>query len=260
MVSEPRMSSRNRLRSIDRAQVGDAACLIPARRDAPELLDQGVGSAADVRENLMEMWRINRMLGGVPALTRHLYPLLLREGRAQRIVDVGTGSGEMAILIARWAARNGLPLSVYPLDWAWRHLAVAGANAEGAAGVHLVQADVNALPFARDGVDYVISSLFLHHFAPDAVIRLLRDLYERARRGIVMSDLVRGVLPLIAFRAVQPVFARHPLTRHDGALSIQRAYTPPELLVLAREAGIETAQVYRHFPFRMTLVAVKPNV
>ena len=75
-----------------------------------------------------------------------------------------------------------------------------------------------------------------------------------------MSDLVRSYLPLVAFRLIQPVFAQHYLTRHDGALSIRRAYTPHELRSLAQAAGLETARVYQHFPWRMTLVAEKPRV
>jgi hypothetical protein len=53
---------------------------------------------------------------------------------------------------------------------------------------------------------------------------------------------------------------RNYLTRHDGALSIRRAYVPDELLAMAREAGLETARVYAHFPWRMTLVAEKAYV
>ena len=84
--------------------------------------------------------------------------------------------------------------------------------------------------------------------------------YNRSRRGIVMSDLVRSKLPLLAFHLLQPVFARNYLTHHDGRLSIERAYTPHELRSLAQAAGLETARVYSHFPWRMTLVAEKPRV
>ena len=94
----------------------------------------------------------------------------------------------------------------------------------------------------------------MHHFAPDSLIALLRAASVCARRGLIMSDLVRGRLPLVAFRLAQPVIARHYLTRHDGALSIRRAYTPGELRDLAHAAGLAGAQVYTHWPWRMTLV------
>ena len=85
-------------------------------------------------------------------------------------------------------------------------------------------------------------------------MRLLQASYETARRGLIMTDLVRGWLPYYAFKLVQPVFARNFLTRQDGATSIRRAYKPRELLALAEAAGLQGARVYPHGPWRMTLV------
>ena len=100
----------------------------------------------------------------------------------------------------------------------------------------------------------------MHHFSPELLVELLRTIYRLAHRGIIMSDIVRGYLPLAVFRLIQPVFARHFLTRHDGTVSIKRAYAPHELTQLAHAAGIENARVYSYFPWRMTLVAEKLRV
>jgi hypothetical protein len=107
-------------------------------------------------------------------------------------------------------------------------------------------------------VDYVLATLFLHHFAPAQAVALLRTAYGLARRALIVSDLVRGRLPLLAFGLVRPVFARHPFTWHDGLLSIRRAYTPAELRDLAAQAGLPQARVHTHWPWRMTLVAERP--
>ena len=238
--------------------IGKASFLIPARQEAPELLDQGAGSLADVRDNLREIWRMNRFFGGITTLTRYLYPLLRNQAEPVRVVDLGTGSGEMGLLLTRWAEQNQRQVAVTGLDFSARNLSVATPQAQSV--IHLIQADACALPFAEQQVDYFISSLFLHHLSPDQIVALLRDAYQRARCGIVMTDVIRGDLPLAAFRLIQPLFARNYLTRHDGVISIKRAYTPDELRSLSQEAGIVTAHVHQHFPWRMTLVAVKPDV
>jgi len=240
--------------------IGTSSFLVPARHDQTELLDQGEGSLEDVRANLEEMWRLNQAFAGVRSLTRYLRPQRHLHNQPVRIVDLGTGSGKLALHLMHWAKRHDLTLHVYPLDLSPRNLSVAQDNIKSHPAIHLVQADGVALPFAPHSVDYYISSLFMHHFSPEALINLLRETYRLAHRGIVMSDIVRGYLPLAAFRVVQPIFARHFLTRHDGILSIKRAYTPPELAEMARAAGIEHARVYSHFPWRMTLVADKPDV
>jgi hypothetical protein len=69
-----------------------------------------------------------------------------------------------------------------------------------------------------------------------------------------MSDLVRHAVPYWFMKATTPVFARSPMTRHDAAVSIRRAYRPQELQAVAAAAGLREAQIFRHFPYRMTLV------
>src|SRR5262249_53240660 len=231
-----------------------------ARESEVELLEQGVGSEADVSANLQEMWQLNRQFGGVAALTGHLYPLLRHSENTLRIVDLGTGSGEIPMHIAQWARQQRLRIEFYLLDYSRRNILYARENTKAAANMVLLQANACTLPFALNQVDYYISSLFLHHFEPEQLVDLLREAYQHARRGIIMSDLVRGYVPLVAFHLIAPVFARHYLTRHDGALSIRRSYTPDELTQMAHAAGIEHARIYRHFPWRMTLVAEKPHV
>lgn len=240
----------------NRRLISDQIWHLP-RLDQPELLDLGAGTPQDVAANLAEMWRINRVLGGFHALTRHLYPRLAAAEGPLTVVDLGTGSADIPAAIARWAQARQLKITVLGVDWAARNLAVASQRTQRTQDLHLVRADAARLPLKSDTADYILSSLFLHHFNPDDVVGLLHTSYAAARRGIIMSDLVRGRIPLTAFRLIQPVFARNYLTRHDGALSVRRAYTPEEMRALADAAGLPHAQITSHWPWRVTLVADK---
>ena len=227
------------------------------RRDEPELLDQGVGTIQDVQRNLADMWRINRYTGGLHALTHHLYPRLSHHQHTITVVDIGCGAANLGVHLVNWAQRNQIALRVVAVDIAARNLAVARHNTDEVVDVQLLQADAERLPFPVNRVDYVISCLLLHHLAPPAIVTLLRRCFGLVASGIIMSDLVRGWPPMLAFRIMQPVFARHYLTAHDGMLSIRRAYMPDELRVLTAQAELFGAQVYEHFPWRMTLVVDK---
>jgi SAM-dependent methyltransferase len=229
---------------------------LPRTVDAEELLDAGVGTPQDVQASLDDLWRINRYMGGITAVTRHLYPYLLQETGSATVLDVATGSGQIAAHIAAWARKNRRRVQVYGLDIASRHLNIAAKNMNGS-GNHLIQADALQLPLPEQGVDYLISSLFVHHLVPTQVVDLLKQLFNCARKAIIISDVERGWFPLIAFKIGQPVFARSYLTQHDGPVSIRRAYTQAEFHDLAIEAGLTNAHVYREFPWRMTLVAEK---
>jgi SAM-dependent methyltransferase len=238
------------------SSIGQPRFLVPPREDRPELLEQGIGMPEDVAINLAEMTRINRWLGGNPALTRYLYPLLLRSQVSQKLttlIDLGGGSGDMARMITNWACRREINIRALPLDLELRNLLAASFH-------HGLQANALTLPFGDQSVDFFISSLFLHHLSPEQIIALLRETARCVRRAVVMSDLVRGSLPHIAFNLTRPVFARHPITFHDGLLSIRRAYRPDELLALACEAGLPQARVHLRFPWRMTLVIEQSEV
>jgi 2-polyprenyl-3-methyl-5-hydroxy-6-metoxy-1,4-benzoquinol methylase len=242
------MDTTNLLNPID---------LAGRRIEQEELLDLGQGNRQEVAENLAEMQRINDILGGTRALTRHLFPRLLMHNGPVTIIDLGSGGGGLPLALVKWAHRVRLPLRVVAVDWSGRNLAIAAQWVQDFPEVQLVQADARHLPLGTGQVDYVISSLFLHHLCPESVSGVIEDAFHLASKAVIMSDLVRGWLPYLAFKLIQPVFARNYLTRHDGALSVRRAYTPEELSHLALRAGLPNTHVYQHFPWRMTLVAQK---
>jgi SAM-dependent methyltransferase len=231
--------------------------LIGRRVEEEELLDMGQGTTRDVAENLAEMQRINDSLGGTRALTHHLFPRLLLHNGPVTLLDLGTGGAGLPVALVRWARRVNLPLRVLAVDWSARNLSFSARSTHGRPEILLVQADARNLPLPPGQVDYVISSLFMHHLGPEKLVEVLEQAFALARSAVIMSDLVRGWLPYFAYRLVQPVFARNYLPRQDGALSIRRAYTPGELSRLSVLAGLPGAQVFTHFPWRMTLVAQK---
>ncbi|MEO8607914.1 MAG: methyltransferase domain-containing protein [Chloroflexota bacterium] len=230
---------------------------VPPRLDKQELLDLGVGSIQDVQANFADLWRINYFLGGMSALTHHLYPRIINQRKPSTVVDVGAGSADIITAVAHWARQHNTDLKLFGLDLSSRHLGIARLKHPPEPTISLIQADALDLPFQAGQVDYFISCLFLHHLSPKQAIDFLARTFASARRGIIMSDIVRGRLPFIGFKLSQPIFARSFLTRYDGAASIRRAYTPDELRQLAQSAGLSKARVYQHFPWRMTLVAEK---
>ncbi|MBA3874501.1 MAG: methyltransferase domain-containing protein [Anaerolineae bacterium] len=229
---------------------------VPPRVDSPELLDQGVGTDEDVKANFADLRRINRYLGGIQAITQHLYPRLLAHAGTTTIVDIGSGAGDIGAAITRWGHQHRIDLKLWGLDLSARNLMLTRSNSDTPFDTR-IQADAMQLPFKAGSVDYYLSSLFLHHFSPDNVKKLLAATFQSANKGIIMSDLTRGWLPMVGFKISQPIFARNFLTQHDGMASIRRAYTPDELLSLAQAAGLSNARVYRHPGWRMTLVAEK---
>jgi 2-polyprenyl-3-methyl-5-hydroxy-6-metoxy-1,4-benzoquinol methylase len=228
---------------------------LPTRIDGEEWLDQGHGTPEAIDQSLADLRRINRWLGGMRGLARHLYPRIRKcQTTPVRVLDLGAGGCTISETMARWARQASIPLHIVALDLRQRHLQWARKNLLAWPEIAFLQGDVLALPFAEGCVDFVISSLFLHHFTAEALIQMLPTWACLARRSLIMMDLVRHPAPYWFMKATSPVFARSGMTRHDAAVSIRRAYRPQELQRIAEAAGFEQARVYTYFPYRMLLV------
>jgi len=202
-----------------------------ARTDANELLDSGRLSRSEVEANLADLARLNRLPGGTDASVRAI-ERLIRTGNDARILDVGTGAGDLPIAFARRGWR------VVAADVNPEVLAVAGAALADVSGVELVEADVLALPLDDGAVDVAHCSLLLHHLAPEAAVMALREMGRVARHGVVVNDLRRGLAPLAATWVSVMALGRSHVTRADGVASARRAYTLHELDGFLTEAGL----------------------
>ena len=231
---------------------------MPIRVDHEEWLDQGIGSPEAVAQSLADLNRINRWLGGTGSLARHLYSRVQAWRPAPiTVLDLGAGGCAIPMAIVRWARAQGISMRVFALDRQHRHLCWAQPWLREWPEIFLIQGDAYTPPFCEGEVDVVISSLFLHHFTETDLQRLLPAWVGIARRSVVMTDLIRHPLPYYFMKVASPLFARSALTRHDAAVSVRRAYTPPELHAIAKAAGFPTARLHLHFPYRMTLVIDK---
>jgi SAM-dependent methyltransferase len=204
---------------------------LDARTDAAELLESGRLSLREVEANLADLMRMNRLPGGTDASVRAI-TRLVRPGNRARILDVGTGAGDMPIAFTRRGWR------VVALDANPQVLEVAGRRLAGVPDIEVTDGDALALPLDNDSVDVAHGSLLLHHFKPDAAVEALREMRRVARRGVVVNDLRRGILPFAVTWMAVMALGRSRVTRYDGAASARRAYTVPELDELLAAAGL----------------------
>jgi len=200
------------------------------RADTSELLDSGRLSPSAVEANLADMARLNRLPGGTASSIAGIRRLM-GPGNAARILDVGTGRGDMPLAFA------GLGWEVAAVDSNPDVLVVARREL-APQGIEAVEADVRALPFPDGAFDVAHASLLLHHLDPAVAVAALRELARVARRGIVVNDLRRGWLPLVASAVSVALLARSGVTRRDGIASARRSYTLDELDGMLADAGL----------------------
>ncbi len=236
----------------------DMTTLFPLPRSAePELLDASTHDLAALADNLGDLRALDRYLGGTALTWRALWPLLRTQppGVPATLLDVATGGGDGPRILAARARRHGYALRPFASDRLADVLRLARA---AGARFPLLQHDALAIPLADAAVDFVTCSLALHHFEPPAAIALLRELCRVARRGVIVNDLRRGRLAYAGARLLA-AGPWHAMARHDGPLSVLRAYTLEEARALVEQAGIVGARVLARPLFRMLIVVKIPQ-
>jgi 2-polyprenyl-3-methyl-5-hydroxy-6-metoxy-1,4-benzoquinol methylase len=214
----------------------------------------------ELRANLRDIRRVNRLGGGTSAILRELPGLLPATSSNRRIemLDLATGSADIPQAVARWARDRGLAVRVVASDASDEILAVAEERIQGAPDIVLANYDARAVPLPDQSVDVVLCSLALHHFDPPEAVAVLQEMNRLARFGFVVNDLVRSRAGYAAALGTSRLLTRNRLTRHDAPLSVLRAYTPVELRDLFRQAGMEDIHVHHRPLFRMVAVWKRP--
>lgn len=222
--------------------------MLPRAEGALEYLD-GPVPRADREASLADIHRLNAWFGGYLLSERAIERLTAAAppGASLRIVDIGGGRGDLARRLVTRGRRRGHRVTTIVVDR-------DGAMRQQP-GVAVVRADASALPFRPGAADVVTASLLLHHLEPDAAARSLGEMRAAARLGVVINDLLRSRITLALVWLVTRLFTRHPFARHDGPLSVRRAYSPDELRALATRAGLRRLNV-RRYPWLGRIVAV----
>lgn len=247
--------------AINRAGAGPWGGQLSRRDRQPEVMDQ---PGLDPREHaraLAGLRRINAISGLAASLLAAIEPLARRGGAAAplQVLELACGGGDTAIDLALMARRRGLALDVRASDLNPEAVAIAQGQARRR-GAPVAFAQGNALtpPTAPGEADVVLCSLFLHHLGDDDAERLLALMAQRARRLVLVNDLVRSRLGYALAWGGTRLLSRSWVVHTDGPLSVRAAFQPAEVLAMATRAGLAGADLQRCWPERYLLRWERP--
>ena len=221
-----------------------------------EHIDTGNYTAAEYEDCIGELQLVNRWMGDAHTLKSTLFKEVAADQLKQfSVLDVGAGSGELLRVTASWARETERTVRAVGLELNERSASSILEESRGFSEITSVRGDALALPFRNADFDYVICSLFTHHFVEEQVVQILREMSRVARRRIIVIDLHRHPIAYFLYTTLGKLVLKNRLIRHDGALSILRSFKAEELLALAKRAGLRRVWVSRHFPYRLVLNA-----
>jgi SAM-dependent methyltransferase len=219
------------------------------RNTDPELMDDPSVPAADLQQAVDDINRINRLLGGF-GFTRRAVQNLLQTTQKQHvtIVDAGCGDGEMLRYLDDHISDGRV--SFLGLDFSGNSILSAREKSKGRERVSFRESDIlNIQPDDLDS-DILISSLTMHHFNDDEVVEWLKKFKQITRCAIIINDLQRHRLAYVFFKVFGKVLTRHPISYHDGLVSIASGFKRRDLEKYAAAAGIERHEIQWKWSFR----------
>ena len=221
-----------------------------------EHLDSGDYTPEEYEGCIVELQRVNRWLGDTKALRNSLLKdIAAAKLQSFSVLDVGAGSGELLRVIAEWAVETKRVAHLVGLELNERSAKEIVEGSQRYPQIRSVRGDAFRLPFRDQQFEYVICSLFTHHFRDRQVVELLHEMARLARRKIFVIDLHRNIVAYAFFTTIARLFLHNRLIREDGALSILRSFTPDEFMKLGNRADLKNVTVEQHFPSRLVLSA-----
>jgi len=219
----------------------------PRRRNGPEILDRNDIDPALRARSHRDIAVANAVFGGTRALLRTLGDCADALPRVTSYLDVGTGTGEATRRAVHYCAGRGIQLQSIALDLDPALAAAARAHAD-----HAICGSALQLPLADASVDVVACHQVAHHFEGEALATLLREMQRVARCQVIVSDLRRSWVAAAGLWAASFPLWFHPVSRHDGVLSVLRGFTVAELSSLVYESCGVRPRVQRRAGFRLT--------
>ena len=221
--------------------------ITPSRRMGHEVLDEP-GVALDlVARSHVDIARSNALFGGTRAVVSRVQAIASRLPESPLVVDVGAGTGDVLDAVCTALRETGRRPRPVAID-----TAVSLAPIVRQRGSYFICGSIFALPLPTACADLVIAAQVVHHFPADTVPQVIAELNRVARHAVLISDLRRSWVAAAGLWLASFPLGFHPVSRHDGVVSVLRGFTPDELRSLVQQSTGQAAAVCTHPGWRVT--------
>lgn len=219
-----------------------------------ELMDDPACDPDRLAATLRRFGTVNRLVSGWGTVYRRtLGPFLAGLGRPARVLDIGSGGGDLVVRLAALAQRDGIDAEWMGADPDPRSHAVAVERA-APANVSFRCTDAASLVAAGETFDAVLSNHVLHHLGAELAPFAAESL--QLSHGIVLhGDIERSRLAYALYTVGITPLAPGTFLRTDGLRSIRRSFIRSELAHELDRATPGTWTVQQPAPFRLLAVA-----
>jgi len=219
------------------------------RRSSEEEMMDDFSLGHEIIDPIMdELEVVNKLLGGYDVFFNAFIKIGIKDG--MRISDWGCGGGDSLRIIAKWARKRNLKISLLGVDATESALEYARERSKNFPEISYILADVMSDQLLPDQFDIVISSLFTHHFTDPNWIRLIQKMADCASTYVVINDLHRHWFAYHSIGLITSVFSRSEMVKHDSKLSVLRSFKRTEIDQMLKKGGFNNYSIKWMWAFR----------
>jgi SAM-dependent methyltransferase len=215
------------------------------------MMDRPQPVSPELERDLQRLRQLNRWFGSY-RLVLKIMRRWIKPGSRLRVVDLATGSGDIARLLVDFARKIDARIEVDAVDRQSATLQIARKLSVRYPEISFHEADIREWDGAQP-YDIALCSLVLHHFSDDEAAKILERCRVLSKRFVLVSDLRRGFLLGAGVHVLTALIFREPMTRFDARLSARRSFSFSEMRRLAIRAGWEN---FGHKKFRFARQAI----
>jgi 2-polyprenyl-3-methyl-5-hydroxy-6-metoxy-1,4-benzoquinol methylase len=229
------------------------------RSDENEIMDDLSLKGDDLRKNLDELEYTNRWFGSKKLLLgalNKIHKTYLSDFNNKQIVigDFGCGGGDLLRIINHWAKSKKISVKLIGFDANPFMIQYAIEKSHSCSNIDYQVLDIYSLEFKQLQFDIIILNSLCHHFSNPSLITLYQQLITQTRLAIIINDLQRHWISYYAIKWLSKLLNFSNLAKHDGALSVLRAFRKQELVDLLCLANIPSYQIRWRWAFRWELI------
>jgi len=222
------------------------------RTQEAEIMDDFLMEGAELEKALGKIATINQVLGGnsititcVKRLLKNIDPK-----KTIRIADMGCGNGDMLRKLALLGRGKKLNFQLIGIDANAHTIRHATALSQGFDEISYKCADFLEEHDEQNNYDIILTTLTLHHFSNEEIVKLLKQFKQQAKIGIVINDLHRSKVAYYLFKAISKVFRLDNMTKSDGLTSILRGFKKAELKAISERLNLKRSTIAWKWAYR----------
>lgn len=225
------------------------------RSNEREILDDFDLQGNDLSENLRELKSVNSYLGGYSVVLNGLKTIFKQKPNQQKwhVVDVGCGGGDTLRKVFQYFKNQSFKIKLTGVDANSHAIAFSKQESLATPEIEYIIQNIFSKEFEENKTDVYLFNLFLHHFEDDQILKFIKNCHTQGA-VILINDLQRSSLAYYLFRLSSKLLRFSRISRHDGLLSIKKAFKRADWEEMMDRAGIDNYTIEWCWAFRYRVI------